>query len=137
MMCAFISIRVFFASVMTFALEGKDYRKGWPERVTGKGSRRGLPEVRFLGKCWIGSVCWWGYHDSFWKSQIGQVFINKKGDAVLIPLLGREEFIFGELTNYEIKFNKIKRYYEEIAPKMGWNKYQEVNVKFEKQIVCK
>jgi cell division protein FtsQ len=75
--------------------------------------------------------------DSFWKSQIGQVFINKKGDAVIIPLLGSEEFIFGELTNYEIKFNKIKRYYEEIAPKMGWDKYQEVNVKFEKQIVCK
>ena len=75
--------------------------------------------------------------DSFWKSQIGQVYINKSGDAILIPLIGREEFVFGELTNYENKLSKIKRYYNEIAPKMGWNKYQEVNVKFEKQIVCK
>jgi cell division protein FtsQ len=75
--------------------------------------------------------------DSFWRSQIGQVYINEKGDAVLVPLLGREEFIFGELTNYKKKLGKIKRYYDEIAPKMGWNKYQEVNVKFERQIVCK
>tara|TARA_B100000683_G_scaffold277879_1_gene339988 strand:+ start:14547 stop:15323 length:777 start_codon:yes stop_codon:yes gene_type:complete len=75
--------------------------------------------------------------DSFWRSQIGQVYINEKGDAVLVPLLGREEFIFGELTNYKKKLRKIKRYYDEIAPKMGWNKYQEVNVKFERQIVCK
>lgn len=75
--------------------------------------------------------------DSFWRSQIGQVYINKKGDAILIPLIGNEEFVFGELTDYKKKLGKIKRYYNEIAPKMGWDKYQEVNVKFEKQIVCK
>lgn len=75
--------------------------------------------------------------DSFWRSQIAQVYINEKGDAIIIPLIGNEEFVFGELTNYKTKLNKIKRYYEEIAPKLGWNKYREVNVKFEKQIVCK
>ena len=74
---------------------------------------------------------------SFWKAQIGQVYINEKGDAILIPLIGNEEFVFGELRDYEKKFSKIKRYCDEIAPKMGWQKYQTVNVKFEKQIVCK
>lgn len=75
--------------------------------------------------------------DPFWKAQIAQVYINEQGDAVLIPLIGNEEFIFGELTDYEKKLSKIKRYYSEIAPKLGWDKYHEVNVKFEKQIVCK
>lgn len=75
--------------------------------------------------------------DSFWKAQIGQVYIRKNGDAILIPLIGREEFVFGELTNFEKKLSKIQRYYQDIAPKMGWNKYKEINVKFEKQIVCK
>jgi cell division protein FtsQ len=75
--------------------------------------------------------------DPFWKSLIGQVYINNEGDAILIPLLGNQEFLFGELTNYEEKLNKIKRYYKDIAPKMGWNKYKKVNVKFNKQIVCK
>ncbi|MBO73630.1 MAG: hypothetical protein CMD35_08460 [Flavobacteriales bacterium] len=75
--------------------------------------------------------------NSFWKAQIGQVYINKNGDAVLIPLIGNEEFVFGELTNYKDKFDKINRYYDEIAPKLGWNKYKEVNVKYDRQIVCK
>ena len=75
--------------------------------------------------------------DAFWRSQIGQVYINQNGDAILIPLVGNEEFVFGELTDYQNKLNKIKRYYDEIAPKMGWDKYHEVNVKFDKQIVCK
>lgn len=75
--------------------------------------------------------------DAFWRSLIGQVYINNEGDAILIPLLGNQEFVFGELTNYKEKLSKIKRYYKDIAPKMGWNKYKEVNVKFNKQIVCK
>ena len=74
---------------------------------------------------------------SFWKAQIGQVYIDDNGDAVLIPLIGNEEFMFGELTDYTKKFDKIRRYYDEIAPKLGWNKYREVNVKFDRQIICK
>tara|TARA_B100001173_G_scaffold309494_1_gene321978 strand:+ start:2802 stop:3578 length:777 start_codon:yes stop_codon:yes gene_type:complete len=74
---------------------------------------------------------------SFLKAQIGQVYIDSNGDAVIIPLIGNEEFMFGELTDYTRKFDKIKRYYQEIAPKLGWNQYNEVNVKFDRQIVCK
>lgn len=76
-------------------------------------------------------------NSAFWKAQIGQVYIDENGDAILIPLIGNEEFVFGELKDYEYKFEKIKRYYEEIAPKLGWNKYKKVNVKFDRQIVCK
>ena len=76
-------------------------------------------------------------NNPFWKAQIGQVYIDIHGDAILVPLIGNEEFVFGELTDYENKFDKIKRYYGEIAPKLGWNKYKEVNVKFDRQIVCK
>lgn len=75
--------------------------------------------------------------NKFWKSLIGQIYINEDGDALLIPIIGNQEFVLGELTNYEVKLNKVKRFYNEIAPKMGWDKYQTVNVKFDKQIVCK
>ncbi len=74
---------------------------------------------------------------SFWKAQLGQVYIDGKGDAILIPLIGNEEFMFGELTDYDKKFDKIKKYYKEIAPKLGWNKYKRVNVKYDRQIICK
>jgi len=74
---------------------------------------------------------------SFWRAQIGQVYIDSFGDAILIPLIGNEEFVFGELSGYRNKLDKIRKYYEEIAPKLGWNLYKEVNVKFDRQIVCK
>ena len=41
------------------------------------------------------------------------------------------------LNYYVRKFDKIKRYYQEITPKLGWNQYKEINVKFDRQIVCK
>lgn len=75
--------------------------------------------------------------NNFWKSLIGQIYIDEKGDAILIPIIGEQEFVLGELTDYETKLNKVKQFYDEIAPKLGWGKYRIVNVKFDKQIVCK
>ena len=74
---------------------------------------------------------------SYWKAQIGQVYINKSGDAVIIPLVGNQEFILGDLSDYELKLNKIKIFHKKIAMKVGWGKYKIVNLKFNNQIVCK
>ena len=68
---------------------------------------------------------------------IKEINNSTNGDAIIVPLIGSEEFVFGELTDSQNKFFKIRKYYKEIAPEMGWNQYKEVNVKFEKQIVCK
>ena len=74
---------------------------------------------------------------SYWTAQIGQVYINENGDAVIIPLVGNQEFILGDLSDYELKLNKIKIFHQKIAKKVGWNKYKIVNLKFDNQIVCK
>lgn len=75
--------------------------------------------------------------DSYWKAQIGQVYIEDNGDAVIIPLAGDQEFILGDLSDCEEKLNKMKIFHQEIAQKVGWEKYKVVNLKFENQIVCK
>lgn len=77
------------------------------------------------------------YEDEFWSKQLVQVYINPKGDAELITLLGDQKIVFGELNNSSAKLDKLMLFYKEIAKKVGWDKYQEVNVKFDKQIVCK
>lgn len=73
----------------------------------------------------------------YWKAQIGQVFIEENGDAVLIPLMGDHEFIIGDLTDCEKKLEKIKVFHDQIAQKVGWEKYKIVNLKFDNQIICK
>lgn len=75
--------------------------------------------------------------DSYWRAQVGQIYIAKNGDAILIPLAGDQEFILGDLGDYKLKLNKIKIFHNEIAKKVGWDKYKIVNLKFDNQIVCK
>lgn len=73
----------------------------------------------------------------YWKAQIGQVYIEENGDAVLIPLMGDHEFIVGDLSNCEQKLEKVKVFHDQIAQKVGWEKYKIVNLKFDNQIICK
>ncbi len=77
------------------------------------------------------------YLDEFWSKQILQVYINYQGDAELVCLMGNQKIVLGSLGGPKVKLEKLKKYYEEVVSKVGWTKYQEVNLKFENQIVCK
>ncbi|MFT6747145.1 MAG: cell division protein FtsQ [Glaciecola sp.] len=85
------------------------------------------------------------YEDEFWSKQIVQVYINNNGDAELVGLVGNQKIIFGALggsrggpkNGSKVKLEKLKMYYEQVVNKVGWNKYEEVNLKYENQIVCK
>jgi cell division protein FtsQ len=71
---------------------------------------------------------------------IGQVYLEKNGDFILIPLLGDQKIIFGSAySEQEIKekFDRLKVFYEEAMPYEGWDKYDEISVKYEGQIVCR
>jgi len=60
--------------------------------------------------------------NAYWRAQIGQIYIEENGDATLIPLAGNQEFILGDLSDYESKLEKIKIFHNEIAKKVGWDK---------------
>ena len=79
----------------------------------------------------------WVVADDFWKRQLVQVEINSNGDAELVTLIGDQRIIFGALTEASKKLEKLQLFYSEVITKVGWNKYEEINLKFEKQIVCK
>lgn len=79
-------------------------------------------------------------NDPLMQSLIGQIHLKKNGDFVLIPLVGGQKIIFGSAyTDEEVrdKFNKLKIFYKEAIPFEGWNKYEEISLKYKKQIVCK
>jgi cell division protein FtsQ len=79
-------------------------------------------------------------NDSLLSAQIGQIHCEKNGDFILIPQVGRQKIIFGSADSkeeVEAKFKKLKIFYKEGIPYEGWNKYEEINLKFNKQIVCK
>ncbi len=76
------------------------------------------------------------YKDEFWRSQIVQIYVNKKYEFELIPRVGPHIIAFGDISYYKEKFEKLKTLYLEGFNKTGWNNYTTLNLKFENQIVC-
>jgi cell division protein FtsQ len=79
-------------------------------------------------------------NDPFLSAQIGQINLEKNGDFVIVPQVGDQRIIFGTAnTTKEVadKFKKLVIFYKEGLPYEGWEKYDVINLKFEKQIVCR
>ena len=78
--------------------------------------------------------------DSLMNALIGQVYLEKNGDFILIPLVGKQTILFGSANSDEVvadKFNRLKVFYKEGMPHEGWEKYNTIIVKYEGQIVCR
>ena len=77
-------------------------------------------------------------NDPMLKPLIGQAYLDQYGDFVLIPLVGEQKIIFGFASSnqqVEDKFRRLKIFYEEGMPFEGWQKYSEINLKYDGQIV--
>jgi cell division protein FtsQ len=74
--------------------------------------------------------------DEFWKAQIAELDIDSKTRISIFPQVGDEKIEFGRPENVEAKFKKLRIYYKEILPRVGWNKYNRVNLEYEGQIVA-
>ena len=76
----------------------------------------------------------------FFQTLIGQVYVNSKNEFIMIPVLGDQKIRFGSAESKKVvadKFKRIKVFYEEAMPFEGWDKYSEISVKYNGQIVCK
>jgi cell division protein FtsQ len=95
-------------------------------------SIRKLDDVYRLSKY----VC----NDPFLRAQIAQIHLRKNGEFVLTPQVGGHTIVFGTAyTEKEVseKFDKLKVFYKHGLPYEGWNKYSEIVLKYENQIVGK
>lgn len=73
----------------------------------------------------------------FWKAQIEQIYVTPKLEFELIPRVGSHIIEFGNIDNYEYKFQKLEAVYTKALQSVGWNKYKAINVKFSDQVICK
>jgi cell division protein FtsQ len=76
------------------------------------------------------------HEDEFWSAQVAQLDIDQKARIVLFPQVGDETIEFGKPENLETKFKKLKIFYKEILPRVGWNKYDRINLEYEGQVVA-
>jgi cell division protein FtsQ len=71
----------------------------------------------------------------FWMAQIDQIDISSQDDFEMIPKLGNQLIRFGDVNNYEQKFNKLLAFYQQVETHIGWNKYAVLDIRFKNQVV--
>lgn len=74
--------------------------------------------------------------DKFWTAQVEQIYIEQNQDIILIPRLGDHKIVFGDTSNTQEKLNNLLVFYQKAMPKVGWQTYHTINVKFKGQLVC-
>ena len=75
--------------------------------------------------------------DPFWNNQIQQINVTPAGKVELVPRVGEHVILLGMPTNVEDKLNRMKLFYTEGLNKVGWNKYSEICLEYDNQIICK
>ena len=74
--------------------------------------------------------------DAFLKAQITAVEFDDNDDLIVYPRVGNHKIILGSSKDLDSKFEKLKVFYRQGLEKVGWDRYSQINLKFENQIVC-
>lgn len=71
-----------------------------------------------------------------WDAWVEQIVVHHNRDVELIPRVGDFRIIMGSLDNYPAKLSKFALFVEKGLNVVGWNRYSEINLKYEHQVVC-
>ena len=74
--------------------------------------------------------------DTLWDNQIEQLFVDLKGDIEMVPRVGNHKIILGNSDSLQTKFRNLLIFYKKAIPKVGWETYKSINLKYANQIVC-
>jgi cell division protein FtsQ len=74
--------------------------------------------------------------DRFLKAQIEQIYVDKAGEFELVPRVGNHIILFGDAEDIKAKFDKLMVFYRKGLTKTGWSKYNVINIKYKKQVIC-
>ncbi|TWJ04333.1 cell division protein FtsQ [Mucilaginibacter frigoritolerans] len=73
--------------------------------------------------------------DSLWAAQIAQIYINKDHEIELIPRAGNNRILLGDADSLDRKFHNLLVFYKKALPKVGWDTYKIINIKYANQVV--
>ncbi len=62
--------------------------------------------------------------------------MDPQGDVELFPKVGNHVILMGRVSDLEDKFQRLYVFYRMGLNKVGWNKYNVINIKYKNQVVC-
>jgi cell division protein FtsQ len=71
----------------------------------------------------------------YWNAWFEQIVVGGSQGVVLIPRVGDFRIVMGTLNNFAVKLDNFSLFVERGLSVVGWNRYSEINLRFENQIV--
>ncbi|MGW8314650.1 MAG: cell division protein FtsQ/DivIB [Bacteroidales bacterium] len=72
----------------------------------------------------------------FWKAQIVQIYVDRRGEYELIPRVGAHQILLGSMDHWEQKLRNLELLYRQGLSRYGWNTYETINLKYTNQVIC-
>ena len=74
--------------------------------------------------------------DKFITAQTQQIYVKGNGEYELVPTVGNQIVLLGDISSYKDKLRYLKYFYINVLKKEGWRKYKYISLKYKSQIVC-
>ncbi len=74
--------------------------------------------------------------DAFWMAQVDQMDINAQNTFEILPKVGDHIVFFGDGSDIEGKFHRLRLFYEQVLSRKGWSIYDKVDVQYRGQVVA-
>ena len=74
--------------------------------------------------------------DAFLKAQITAIAFDEDDEIMIFPRVGNHKILMGEARDLDKKFENLKVFYKRGLEKVGWDRYTQISLKFENQVVC-
>jgi cell division protein FtsQ len=71
----------------------------------------------------------------FWMDMVQEVDVTPEGEFELIPTIGDPMIRLGDTSALDSKFNRLMVFYRDVLPRVGWNKYADLDVRFARQVI--
>lgn len=75
--------------------------------------------------------------DDFFAGFIQQIHVSNTGEFTLVPLVGDQNIMLGRARKIEDKLRRLKIFYRQGMPYVGWRAYESINLKYNGQVVCR
>lgn len=78
-------------------------------------------------------------NDSFWSSQVAEININSCGpdcwNMEMVPVVGNHRVGLGDGSDIVSKFHRLYLFYDQVLKRVGFDKYQKLDVQYNGQII--
>jgi cell division protein FtsQ len=76
------------------------------------------------------------FEDTFWNTQITQIEMNGVNNFNCYTTLGGQVVKLGDTADIALKLNNLLSFYHEVSNKIGWDRYEVLDVRFKGQVVA-